>query len=212
MPVELPSRSTTAAPGALTLHLLAASTPPQPQALVEGNVVSVTVAAVDLLPHSQLKHVVLSVPLPQLAAGTYDVRVFFGGAAARATLPVWNAAGCVPDAATLCLAGGRFRVTGTWRTHDGTSGVIRARMVPGAGDLSTLLWFFAADNPELTLKLIDACSLNGRWWLFLASGSNVEYEVRVDDTRTGATRLYSHPEGSLPPRVSDVDAFGGCEP
>lgn len=214
MAVELPARSTTTAPGALTLHLMAAYTPPQPQAQVDGNVVSVTVAAVDppSYPQRPFRHVVLSVPLPELAAGTYDVRVFFGGAAARAVLSVWNAAGCVPDAATLCLAAGRFRVTGTWRTHDGTSGVIRARVPPEAGDRSALLWFFAAGNPELTLKLIDACSLNGRWWLFLASGSNVEYQVRVEDTRTGETRLYMHPEGSLPPLVSDVDAFGGCEP
>jgi hypothetical protein len=144
-----------------------------------------------------------------LAAGDYEVRAFwtFGKFAVnRLPLRVWDAAGCVPADERLCLRHGRFQVSARWRTFDGTTGSAHAAPLDG-DEGSGLLWFFAPDNTELTVKVIEGCPVNQRWWAFVASSSTVEYEVTVTDTRSGATRTYTNALGQVPELLADTGAF-----
>ena len=60
---------------------------------------------------------------------------------------------CVAGPTTLCLNGGRFRVTVFYATPEGASG-------PGMGVSLTgdsgYFWFFDAANIELVVKVLDA--------------------------------------------------------
>lgn len=143
-----------------------------------------------------------------LAPGDYEVRVFEnqGGALTRLPLRVWDAAGCVPADERLCLQHGRFQVSARWRTFDGTTGSAHAAPLDG-DEGSGLLWFFAPDNTELTVKVVEGCPVNQRWWAFVSSSSTVEYEVTVTDTRSGATRTYTNALGQVPELLADTGAF-----
>lgn len=149
-----------------------------------------------------------------LAAGSWEVRLFEwreGYAIGRLpmhrrTLVVHDANACVPSDTTLCLGGGRFRVTATWRDFSANTGVGHARPLDGAG-ASGLVWFFSPENVELTVKALDGCGVNGHWWFFLASGSTVDYTVTVTDRLSGAQRVYTNPAGYSAPLVSDTSAF-----
>src|SRR5262249_49354375 len=119
---------------------------------------------------------------------------------------VWAHGGCLPDDATLCLGHGRFRVTATWGSFDGTSGAAKALPLLGNDD-SGLLSFFTPDNAEITLKVLDGCALDAHWWVFLAAASKVRYAVTVEDIVSGTRRVYDNPLGRLPPLVTDAAAF-----
>ena len=117
------------------------------------------------------------------------------------------AALCVPTATSLCLSRGRFRVEVAWDAN-GSSGA--GRTVPAASADSGLFWFFAPDNWEVMVKVLDGCGVNGRYWVFAAGTTNVGYTLTVTDTRTGRTARYENPLGQRSPAITDVDAFATC--
>jgi hypothetical protein len=158
-------------------------------------------------------------PLP---AGEYEVRFFDifterfeTPALHRRTIVVHDADRCVPSDTALCLQDGRFRVEAEWEDFAGNQGVGHALPLAsdnadnGTADSGTgLLWFFSPGNVEVTVKVIDACDLeDGHWWVFLSSGSSVEYTVTVTDTQTGARREYSNDSGEQAPLRADTSAF-----
>ncbi|HEV8241128.1 MAG TPA: hypothetical protein VGS57_17315 [Thermoanaerobaculia bacterium] len=209
--LELPPVSTADHPGSLRLTWLAGAGTPAATVVVDGHVVEVRVSSPPAFPPTQLA--TLDVPLPPLAEGAYELRVLlprfspeFPGLVRGGELHVLRAAGCVPDATTLCLHDGRFRITATWRDFVGRTGAAHAAPLVD-NDGSGLLWFFGADNAELTVKVLDACTISQRWWTFVSSSSTVEYTLTVTDTVTGATRTYSNPLGQLPRLVADTGAF-----
>jgi len=116
------------------------------------------------------------------------------------------ASGCVPSATAHCLQGGRYRVEVTWRDFTGRTGA--GSTVPGASADSGLFWFFAPENWELLVKVLDACSYNGHHWVFAAATTNVEYTLTVTDTLTGATAVYHNTLGHSAPAITDVTALG----
>jgi calcineurin-like phosphoesterase family protein len=121
-----------------------------------------------------------------------------------------GSAGChnAPGAASLALHRGRFRAEATWRDGAGHTGTGKA--VAPAADRSGLLWFFAPDNWELLVKVIDGCALNGRYWVFAAGSTDVEYTLTVTDTATGRTARYENTLGRPAPAITDTDAFATC--
>ena len=208
--IELPADSTANHPGVLRLTWLAGAGTPAASVEVDGQIVWVHVSAPPQFPVTQLA--TLEVPLPPLAIGRKEVRVLLPGSTAetprlvRSELHVLRPAGCTPDDETLCLHDGRFRVTATWRDFVGRTGVAHAAPLRG-NDGSGLLWFFGADNTELTVKVLDACTISQRWWTFVSSSSTVEYTLTVTDTATGTTRTYTNPLGQVPRLAADTDAF-----
>ena len=116
---------------------------------------------------------------------------------------------CVPGPTTLCLNGGRFRVEAVWRIPDGTTGAGQAVPIPSAPD-SGLFYFFGASNLEMLIKVLNACAVNDRYWVFFAATTNVELAVVVTDTGTGATQGYHNPLNRPAPPVQDTSAFATC--
>lgn len=79
--------------------------------------------------------------------------------------------------------------------------------VPLAGtDRTGLFWFFEQANIELVVKMIDGTPLNGKLWFFYGALSDVEYEIEVLDTVSGAIRTYRNPAGNLCGQ-GDTEAF-----
>lgn len=125
------------------------------------------------------------------------------GAEIAAATGAAAAAPCLPDVSRLCLAGGRFAVTATWRDFQGNSGA--AKVAPVTGDTG-YFWFFDPTNVEVMLKVLDGRPVNGKFWVFYGALSNVEYTLTVTDTQTGAQRSYFNPAGRLA-SVADTGAF-----
>ena len=110
-----------------------------------------------------------------------------------------------PDATVLFLHGGRFRVEVAWKDFDGNTGPGHA--APPAGDDSALFWFFGPANWELLVKVLDGCAVNGRYWVFSAATTNVDYVLTVTDTLTGQAARYENPAGRTAPALTDTAAF-----
>ena len=114
---------------------------------------------------------------------------------------------CAADPATLCLDGGRFRVTADWRSPDGAAGSARATALTAD---SGSFWFFEPDSVELVFKVLNACGANGAYWVFGGGLTNVEVTTRVVDTHSGLTREYTNAQGSPFAPIQDTAAFATC--
>ena len=102
---------------------------------------------------------------------------------------------CQADATTLCLAGGRFELKVSWTDErTATSGV--GTPVPGT-DMTGYFWFFNSQNVELVVKVLDARTIDGRFWLFYGALSDVHYVITVRDTATGMVKSYPNPQGGF---------------
>jgi hypothetical protein len=160
-------------------------------------------------------NVALSSPLPGLIAvwsltgsGNDALGVlngtFVGTWAAVTPAPLHT---CVnPGPGDLCLAPA-FLLTVSWRTGDGATGA--GTVVPLATTGSGLFWFFAADDWELMVKVLDACALNQSIWVFSAATTNVFYRLQVVDVRSGVAKIYFNYPGPPAPAVTDTVAFPG---
>jgi fructoselysine-6-P-deglycase FrlB-like protein len=84
-----------------------------------------------------------------------------------------------------------------------------ARLLAQNGD-SRQLYFFDPDNTELTVKVLNACGVNGRYWVFASGLTNVQVLVTVTDTQAGRVRQYFNPRGKAFAPVQDTDAFATC--
>jgi len=111
------------------------------------------------------------------------------------------------DPTVLVLLDGRFRVQVAWRDFQQATG--DGKVAVAGGD-SGLFYFFAPDNWELLMKVLDGCKLNGRYWVFGAATTNVEYTLRVTDTATGTVKTYRNPLGVASPSITDTQAFATC--
>jgi dienelactone hydrolase len=116
---------------------------------------------------------------------------------------------CIPSATRVCLQGGRFAVDVTWQTAAGTGS---ATAIPAVAADSAVFWFFAPDNWELLVKVIDGCGVNGRYWVFEAAMTDVQYTVTVTDTWSGTTVRQQNPGGRTAQPILDTAAFAGCPP
>jgi hypothetical protein len=146
-----------------------------------------------------------------LAAGDYEIRVFrdeLGGLRlAKRTVRVYDAELCVPSSTVLCLNDDRFRVAVTWKGFAGGSG---SGMTVPLRDDTGAFWFFHPANLELTIKVLDGCPVNGHFWVFVASGSTIEYDIEVTDTLARQTRRYGNGLGEVPRLIADTAAFATC--
>jgi hypothetical protein len=114
---------------------------------------------------------------------------------------------CEPGPTVLCLQGGRFKVEVAWRTPAGAADL--GRTVPLTADTGTF-WFFQPSNLELVVKVLDGCRVNGHYWVFAGGLTNVEVNLRVTDTLTGAERLYPNPPRTAFQPLQDTRAFATC--
>ncbi|MCA1582398.1 MAG: PKD domain-containing protein [Acidobacteria bacterium] len=137
-------------------------------------------------------------------AGTYTVGLTVRDAAGSNTATAAVVVTACGGGGALCLNGGRFRVQASWRVpSQGTSGA--GTPVSLTGDTG-YFWFFTSNNVELIVKVVDGGAVNGKFWVFSGALSDVEYTVQVTDTRTGAVRTYTNPQGTLA-SSADTSAF-----
>jgi hypothetical protein len=118
------------------------------------------------------------------------------------------AAGCVPDAGTLCLNGGHFQVRAQWTDFQGNSGP--GHVVPYGSDSSGMMWFFGPDNWEMLVKVLDGCGVNSHVWVFAALTTDIQYTIQAVDTLTGEIVTYTNPLGNPSPAITDTSAFTAC--
>lgn len=114
---------------------------------------------------------------------------------------------CAADGQTLCLSGGRFEVTATWRRPNGDSGPAN---VFADSDEAGRLWFFDPDNTEVVVKVLDACNQFDHFWVFASGLTDVEVTLTVTDTQAGRTRVYFNPQSKDFAPVFDTKAFPTC--
>lgn len=111
---------------------------------------------------------------------------------------------CAPSATSLCLNNGRFRVDATYLTGAGQSG---AAQVVKLTDQSGYLWFFSSENVEAVVKVLDACALNNKFWVFAGGLTNVQVTLTVTDTETGNAKTYTNPQGKAFQPIQDTSAL-----
>jgi hypothetical protein len=144
-------------------------------------------------------------PIPELPEGAEDGHdgSFYGVFAQRFQPPP-----CVPSATALCLGDGRFHVQVSWKEPAGATG--DGQTVPLSADTGAF-WFFDPSNLELMIKVLDARAVNGYFWVYFGSLSNVEFTVTVTDMTTGAVKTYQNPQGVFG-SVADDRAFQEAPP
>jgi hypothetical protein len=109
-------------------------------------------------------------------------------------------------AAELSLHGGRFRVSAEWRLPG--QAAVRATGVK-LSELAGYFWFFHPDNPELFVKVLDACPQN--FWVFCAGLTDIEVGLRVVDTESGEERVWTSVGGQPFPIIQDTLHFRVCD-
>ena len=113
---------------------------------------------------------------------------------------------CAADATTLCLNGGRFRVTASWisPTQSGLGHAVNLTSDTG------YFWFFNADNIEMVVKVLNGCGLNSRYWVFAGGLTDVAVTLTVTDTQTGAVVTKLNPQSTAFAPIQDTAAFATC--
>ncbi len=128
-----------------------------------------------------------------------------------------NPTTCVPDATTLCIdvepGDQRFKATvsfdttlGGGREGDATATPLAPLGITRGGIFS----FFNATNPEMLLKVLNGCNNNGHFWVFYAATTTVGFELTVEDTQTGAVKVYTNPDLQAAEPITDTQAFATC--
>lgn len=118
---------------------------------------------------------------------------------------------CTDDGGFLCLAGGRFQVSAAYRRSlvDPSFSAQPRRLTADTAAFT----FYDPGNVELIVKVLDACdqALPG-YWVFVAGLTDLEIEIVVADTLTGATHHYFSGFGPFQP-IFDLGTFAAsCDP
>lgn len=107
---------------------------------------------------------------------------------------------------SVYLRGGRYRVTATFEAFGETGRALGKNLT----DESATFTFFGDENVELVLKVIDACTFNDRYWVFVSGLTDVPVEVLVEDLETGTSETYTSIGGSAFEPILDTNAFSTC--
>jgi hypothetical protein len=126
---------------------------------------------------------------------------------------------CVASDTVLCIddspGDGRFKVHASFHTADGGGLSGKAQAIP-LSQLGVvhggLLWFFSGDTPEMLLKIVDGCAVNGHYWAFLSAATNAGFTVTIDDTVRAASKTYTNADLTPALPVQDTFALASCGP
>ncbi len=113
---------------------------------------------------------------------------------------------CFSGPASLCLNDGRFEVSADWETDNSAGSAKGFELTEDSG----VLYFFRDSNIELDVKVLDGCSNNGHYWVFVAGLTNQGVDITVEDTATGEVRTYRNPLGTQFTPILDTGAFATC--
>ncbi len=68
-----------------------------------------------------------------------------------------------------------------------------------------LIWLGSATNPEVLVKVLNACPQ--RYWVFASAGTNQGFTLYVLDTVTGERKAYVNPDLKAVPPIQDTSAL-----
>ena len=118
----------------------------------------------------------------------------------------------VTDPYTLHLTNSRFTVTADWATGSGSSASsghgTATSLTPDTG----YFWFFSSSNTEVIIKVLDACSIGGHFWVFGSGLTNLGVNLTITDTQTGTSHAYVNPDGTAFAPVQDFATFACTSP
>lgn len=102
---------------------------------------------------------------------------------------------CSSDESTLCLYGGwltvRFAIN--WTTDTVAGKTIQNPFRSSYGGF----WVESDDNPEISLKVIDGCSVNNRLWLYVGGLTDRAMWLTVTDGYGNVTHYMTFPGHSV---------------
>lgn len=114
---------------------------------------------------------------------------------------------CISSPTSLCLSNNRFRASILWADTQGNTGEGKSYLItPDTGAFT----FFNDDNLEVVVKVIDGRTVNGYWWVFYASLTDVEFKLSVQDMITGRAVVYYNNQGNMASR-GDTAAIRGVD-
>ena len=152
------------------------------------------------LPHWSAVLIVLFV------AGVFCVTNPLAAQEGEADSPWFFGPPCTPTTPVLSLNSGH-EVRACYRASTGE--VAQAKAGIWASAYGGLLWFFDRDNPEVLVKVLDGCSINGHRWVFVAPVTDLGLELWVT-APDGRRWIYRNPQGHSAPARSDRLPFS-CE-
>jgi hypothetical protein len=103
-------------------------------------------------------------------------------------------AGCTPDATTMCLVGGRYRITSLWQNQY-AGGAISQLYRTTLTDATGAFWLNDSNVYEYLIR-INTATDNGRAWISIPTFTDVEFWILVEDMVGGQSRLYHSPAGN----------------
>jgi hypothetical protein len=114
---------------------------------------------------------------------------------------------CQPSTQALCLNDERFKVQSHYLTSTAQSGSASGGEITGD---TGYLFFFSPSNVEALVKVLNACTLNNRYWVFAGGLTNVRTVITVTDTERNAVKTYINPQGTPFQPIQDTSAFATC--
>lgn len=92
--------------------------------------------------------------------------------------------------------GESFAISAVFATanEDGTCKAIWAKPMPVQLKSGYLFSLFGADNPEVLVKLLNGCAINGHWWLYAGGATDLTHSLVIArlndiDPATGSARI-----------------------
>lgn len=107
---------------------------------------------------------------------------------------------CQETSTTLCFQANRFAVSAT--VNGGAAWAMPFSQEGG------FFWMFEPSTVEVVLKVLDGTGVNGHFWVFHGSLTDLAYTVTVTDTITGASKTYLKDAGHFCGE-GDTAAFHG---
>src|SRR5450756_903622 len=132
------------------------------------------------------------------SAGTYSwtLTAYAGSTQCQktGTISIAVAGSCTEDSLTMCLIGGRYRVTSYWRNQyagGALSNLNKTRLTDATG----AFWIADANTHEYMIRF-NTVTDNGRAWISIPMFTDVEFWIMVKDTVNGQSQTYHSPAGN----------------
>jgi PKD repeat protein len=130
-----------------------------------------------------------------VATGSYTVMLTAANASGYTqTTRTVNVSSCVEDANTMCLIGGRYRITSRWKNQY-AGGVTAAMYKATLTDATGAFWLLDGNTYEFMIR-IDTATNNGRAWIAIPTFTDVEFWIDVTDTKTNEFKEYHSAPGN----------------
>lgn len=148
----------------------------------------------------------ISLVLLEYSSGNYvytDIRTFDKTWTIGSATPA-----CSATTSRFCAQNNRFSVT-LWAKDQRLGNTDTGHVMLTTGVYGMFAFPVLAGNttdPQVFVKVLDGRPVNGKWWVFCSTLTDVEFKVTVTDTQTGQSRVYHKLPGATS-STFDTGAF-----